>query len=286
MLTTKTRFWAGLGFAAVLICTEAIRAQTREEVEARLAQLPPDQRAYERFRFWVTTQREDVQRAPDVMDRYRRYLAGEGFKAADIDNQIQLVNSRGDALEVERWNRILTAEKPAFNTEPNAFLVDMVKGRTPGTALDVGMGQGRNAIWLAKQGWDVTGFDPADKAVALARKNADAAGLRLKSEITTEEKFDFGTNQWDLILLSYVGGREIHEKVEKALKPHGVVILEAFHRDATKGHSIGRAVVFDTWEVVSLFPNLRVVRYEEPMALADFGNQRVRVVRYCGEKPE
>jgi hypothetical protein len=45
-------------------------------------------------------------------------------------------------------------------------------------------------------------------------------------------------------------------------------------------------VVFDKGEVVILFPNLRVVRYEEPMALADFGNQRVRVVRYCGEKPE
>lgn len=180
-MTTKTLFWAGLSVAAVLICTAAIRAQTREEVEARLAQLPPDQRAYERFRFWITMQPADVQRAPDVIDRYRRYLASQGFKAADIDNQIQLVNERGDALEVERWNRILTAEKPAFNTEPNAFLVEMVKGRTPGTALDVGMGQGRNAIWLAKRGWDVTGFDPADKAVALARKNAEAAGLPLKT---------------------------------------------------------------------------------------------------------
>jgi hypothetical protein len=68
------------------MCAEAIRAQTRQEVEARLAQLPPDQRDYERFRFWVTTQPADVQRAPDLMDRYRGYRASEGFRAADIDN--------------------------------------------------------------------------------------------------------------------------------------------------------------------------------------------------------
>ena len=68
----------------------------------------------------------------------------------------------------------------------------MVKTRAHGAALDVGMGQGRNAIWLAQQGWDVTGFDPADKAVALANKTAEGLGLHLKTEITTAEKYDFG----------------------------------------------------------------------------------------------
>jgi hypothetical protein len=72
----------------------------------------------------------------------------------------------------------------------------------------------------------------------------------------------------------------------RSLKPHGIVVVEAFHRDATKGTSIGGAVVFDTGELVRLFPDLRVVRYEEPVTAADFGQGQVRVVRYCGERVE
>jgi len=138
---------------------------------------------------------------------------------------------------------------------------------------------------LAQQGWDVTGFDPAERAVALAKANAAKLSVRLNTEIKRYEDFDFGESRWDLILLSYVGGREMKDVIPKALRPGGVVVLEAFHRDATKNGPIGDAVVFDTAEVPSLFPGLRVVRYEEPIAVSDFGQSRVRVVRYCAEKP-
>jgi SAM-dependent methyltransferase len=148
------------------------------------------------------------------------------------------------------------------------------------------MGQGRNSIWLAQQGWDVTGFDPAEKAVALAQENARKLGVRLKTEIKGMETFDFGDRRWDLILLSYVGGRQMTEVVQRALKPGGVLVIEAFHRDATKDGPIGGAVVFDTGELPALFPQLRVVRYEEPIANADFGQGKARLVRYCGERPE
>jgi hypothetical protein len=63
------------------------------------------------------------------------------------------------------------------------------------------------------------------------------------------------------------------------------VVVEAFHRDAAKGNSIGGAVVFDTAEVPALFRDLRVVRYQEPMSVSDFGRQKVRVVQFCAERP-
>jgi hypothetical protein len=62
--------------------------------------------------------------------------------------------------------------------------------------------------------------------------------------------------------------------------------MESFHRDGAQGRSIGGGVVFDSDELKRLFPTLRIVRYEEPMALAAFGLERVRVVRYCGQRPE
>ncbi len=264
----------------------ALWAQTPEEVDKQTASLPPDLRAYERFRFWKTQLPPEQQRDPHLMTRYRVYLKSRGRTDAEADAEVKLVTERGSRSEVERWNRILTAEKPRFNTKPNAFLVEMASARKPGTALDVGMGQGRNTIWLAQQGWDVTGFDPAEKAVALALENARKLGVQIKTEVKGMEDFDFGESRWDLILFSYVGAREMPDVIQRALKPGGVLVVEAFHRDATKGTSIGGAVVFDTGELPALFPHLRVVRYEEPLATADFGQEKVRVVRYCGERPE
>ena len=57
-----------------------------------------------------------------------------------------------------------------------------------------------------------------------------------------------------------------------------MVIIEAFHRDATRNHPIGGAVVFDTNELLKLFAGLRVVRYEDAAAKVDFGLEDTRVV--------
>ncbi len=184
-----------------------VRAQTADEVEKSIANLPPAQKAYQRFRFWITSLPPDQHNPDKVEGLYRAYLKSRGFSPSDIDAQLKLVDEQGAQAEVDRWNRILTAEKPRFNTKPNAFLVEIANTRKPGTALDVGMGQGRNSIWLAQHGWDVTGFDPAEKAVALARENARKLGVNLKAEIQRMEEFDFGDQRWDLILLSYVGSR-------------------------------------------------------------------------------
>jgi SAM-dependent methyltransferase len=263
-----------------------IQVQTADEVEKSIANLPPAQRAWERFRFWIGSLPPEQHQPDKVEALYRAYLKSRGFSGTEVDAQLKFVDEQGARAEVERWNRILTADKPRFNTRPNAFLVDMVKDRKSGTALDVGMGQGRNSIWLAQQGWDVTGFDPAEKAVALARETAGRLGVNLKTEIRRIEDFDFGERRWDLILLSYVGGRGLTGVVQKALKPGGVLVIEGFHRDATKEGPIGAGVVFDTGELPQLFPQLRVVRYEEPVADADFGQIKVRLVRYCAERPE
>ena len=284
--------YKALHFAVLLWCvvlaSVPIRSQTQtvDEVEKRIAGLPPDQRAYERFRFWETMLPPDQQRDANLLTHYREYLKTRGFSDSDADGQIKLVQGQGSRAEVERWNRILTAENPTFNVKPNEFLMEMAKARKPGTALDVGMGQGRNTIWLAQQGWDVTGFDPAEKAVALAQETARKLGVHFTAEVKRMEDFDFGERRWDMIVLSYVGGRAMTDVLQRALRPGGVLVIEAFHRDATKGRSIGGGVVFDTGQLPALYPQLRVVRYEEPMGIGDFGQQKVRLVRYCGERPE
>ena len=244
---------------------------------------PSAEDAYVEFRRWFNAQPDDV-RAGDVPVAYRAHLLEQGLESDEIDKLLQVLKDGRKTQEVEMWNRVLTSETPRFNTDPNAYLVRMVEGRQPGRALDVGMGQGRNAIWLAAQGWDVTGFDPADKAVALAQELADEAGVEIKTEIVGSEEFEWGSEQWDLVVLSYVSSREWVETIHGALRPGGLVMLEAFHDDATKNSSIGRGVVFDTNELLERFSDFRILDYEDTTAAADFGKGETRVVRLLAMK--
>jgi SAM-dependent methyltransferase len=256
--------------------TPALQAPSAQELEL-----------YEAFRAWINVQPPEVRQEQDaaIWASYARVLQAQGRSAQQAAQTIEQLKKIGDRAEFERWNRILTAEKPSFNTAPNAFLVEMTKGLKPGRSLDVGMGQGRNTIYLAQQGWDSAGFDPANRAVAAAQERATALGVKITTTVTTDDAFDWGDSQWDLIVFSYVGARDYVDKVTRALRPSGMVVIEGFHRDATRSGPIGGAVVFDTNELVRLFPALRIVRYEDAPATADFGLLSTRVVRLAAIKP-
>ncbi len=188
--------------------------------------------------------------------------------------------------QASEYNAIYRGEAgDIFSRKPNAFLVETTRNRKPGKALDVGMGQGRNSIYLAGHGWDVTGFDPADEGVRAARADAARLGLKITALVTTFEAFDFGENQWDLIVLTYEPTRAIAPKVARALKPGGAVVVEDRHRDTRKVWPDGGLLADN--ELLSLFPGLRVLRYEDFWGLPDWQAERVheRLVRLLAEKP-
>jgi len=173
-----------------------------------------------------------------------------------------------------------------FPREPNQFLVEMTKGRKPGRALDVGMGQGRNSIYLAGQGWDVTGFDASGEGVRRAGAEAARLGVRLSALVATFDQFDFGESRWDLIVLTYEPTRKIAPRVQRALKPGGILVAEDRHMDTKRVWPEG-GLLRDN-ELPSLFPGLRVIRYEDVWAVPDWQAMRLkeRLVRLCAEKPE
>ena len=270
------------------------QSKTRADNERRIAALPEDQQAFERFRFWMLgLPQEELPaaslsgqaRQDALLAKFAAWLGEGGFTSDQVDKQVALVKRRGSPDVAEFWNTYLVTERRDWvNSQPNGFLVEIVRGRKPGKALDVSMGEGRNTIWLAQQGWDTTGFDPADQAVDAARKRAEQLGLNIHTEITTDEQFDWGDNKWDLIVLSYAGCSQLAPQVEKALKPGGLVVEEAFHTDALKTMKIGGSLC-GPGELPRAFQDLRVLRYEEPVAKPDFAPRPVRVVRFAAEKP-
>jgi SAM-dependent methyltransferase len=249
------------------------------------SQQPSDREVYEHFRAWASGPATAAMRTEaEVFSAYRKVLAGEGVPAAEIDRRVRVVRESGQRLEVEMWNRVLTAAKPNFNVQPNAFLVRATKGVRPGTALDYGMGQGRNAIYLAQQGWTVTGFDPAEQAVAAAQEQARLLGVKLTTQVVGDDQFDFGKAKWDLIVLSYVSFRETMPRIAESLKPGGLVVVEAFHRDSLKNGPIGGGVLYDSNELLKVFAGFRVIVYEDVEDNSDFGQGTNRVVRLLAQK--
>lgn len=96
----------------------------------------------------------------------------------------------------KRWNDIFTSTaKEEFL--PNTFLASVIEGRKPGTALDIAMGQGRNALLLAARGWKVTGFDISEVAVKRAREEAETKAVRFEAVTADVSTFDYGAERWD-----------------------------------------------------------------------------------------
>jgi len=188
----------------------------------------------------------------------------------------------------EVWNDLF-AKREGKVVRFNKFLADTVRDRQPGTALDIGMGQGRNALFLAALGWRVTGFDISDVGVKQARAEAERRGLKLEAQVGDVDKFNYGHDKWDLIV-----GMYMHEyldrnaaKVIAALKPGGILVIEGIHRDIGKANLVGEKYGYRTNELPKIYGKLRVLYYQDTQDQADWersGGQPVPVVRLVAVK--
>ncbi len=176
-----------------------------------------------------------------------------------------------------------------FNAKPNAFLAACVQGRKPGRALDVGMGAGRNSLFLASLGWLVTGFDIARDGVEQARREAEKRGLRIDARVEDENTFDFGEARWDLVVLTYQPFRHVLSKIARGLAEDGLIAVEDFHRDTKRYRLLFDGL--DTNELPRLFDGFRILRYEDVEAAPDWGiefpvNRLVRILVQKGGAPQ
>jgi SAM-dependent methyltransferase len=197
-------------------------------------------------------------------------------------------NSRIDDLKAQ-YDGTYSApeEQSSFNQNANAFLIEMASPLKPGTALDVGMGQGRNAIWLAQHGWEVTGFDLSDVGVKLARERAEKLGVQLNAVVQSAEEFDFGKNRWDMVVVTYVPlSALLVDRIRQSLKPGGVVLLENFHAETGRVRLMGGGLADN--ELLGTFADFRILHYEDTWAKQDWGLQlgaKNRLVRMLAQKP-
>ncbi len=106
-------------------------------------------------------------------------------------------------MDADAWNARYDTPELVWKGDPNQFLPAEVAGLTPGRALDLACGEGRNGVWLATQGWDVTGVDFAGVGLAKAERLAADHDVRctwVTADATTWEP----PHSFDLVIVFYL----------------------------------------------------------------------------------
>jgi len=135
-----------------------------------------------------------------------------------------------------RWDERYGTEGFVFGVEPNQFVAEHLASVPPGRALDLGSGQGRNAVWLASRGHRVTAVDLSPVATEQAQRLAAEAGVAADFVTADLAVWTPEPGAFDLVLLSYVHlepgpRRVVHAMAVDALAPGGMVFLIAHHKD-------------------------------------------------------
>ena len=173
----------------------------------------------------------------------------------------------------EEWNERYRAVPTLWNVDPGPFLGREVGAATPGVALDLGAGEGRNSIWLAQRGWRVTAVDFSDVGLARGRERAEQAGVDTPITWVCEDVAEFqpAPSAFDLVLSLFLHvpadqRRTVLRRAADALAPGGTILVVGYdHANATEGKEGVQdpALLFSPEDIVEELDGLQVERAEQ-----------------------
>ena len=141
------------------------------------------------------------------------------------------------------WDEHYHRHPDLWSGAPNAVLVDETRELSPGSALDLGCGEGADAIWLARRGWQVTAVDISPIALGRAAERARAAGVTHRitcAQHDLDEGFPAGS--FDLVAAHYLHSRQqrqhprMLERAARAVAPGGSRLLVPATPRSLRGH--------------------------------------------------
>ena len=132
-------------------------------------------------------------------------------------------------MEIHDWNeRYRLRERPAedLDVTPTPLVTATAAKLVPGKALDLACGAGRNALWLAEHGWEVTAVDGAHAAIEILRTRSAERGLEINTVVADLERdeFEIEPSAWDLVVMCYYLQRNLFEPAKRGVGPGGILI--------------------------------------------------------------
>ena len=174
-----------------------------------------------------------------------------------------------------QWDQRYSRPTFIFGKSPAQFLAENYQYIPyEGTVLDMGMGEGRNAVFLAQKGYKVTGVDLSSVAVKKSYLLAQEFGVKIKGVVASLKDYKIAPGSFDAIICFYWVDRSMVEKIKTWLKPGGVLIYEAYTLREKERDPAKRSDSSDNYlkeqELLRLFPGMRVLKYEEPLHEKEF----------------
>ncbi len=135
-------------------------------------------------------------------------------------------------MDASDWNERYATAEYVWKADPNVFLVDEAAGLAAGRALDLACGEGRNAVWLAEQGWAVTGVDFSDAGLDKGRRLAAERGVAVDWICADATSWDPPADSYDLVAVFYLqlpdaARRQAISIAGRALAPSGTLLVVA-----------------------------------------------------------
>ena len=199
-----------------------------------------------------------------------------------------------------RWDERFSKEGYAYGTEPNNYLKEQLDKLIPGTILFPAEGEGRNAVYAAKQGWKVSAFDISMEGQKKASQLAELNNVHIDYQVGELQTLNFKADQFDAMALIYAHfppeiRSQYHKKLDTYLRKGGVIIFEGFSKKHleynTKNAKVGGPkdldALFSIEEIKRDFPNYEFKELIEKEIELNEGLYHIgqgSVIRFVGRK--
>ena len=184
-----------------------------------------------------------------------------------------------------RWDKRFGRKEFALGKEPNPFLKRHIHLLPKGRALDVATGEGRNAVFLAQNGFDVDAVDISQKGLKKAQKLAREKGVKINTFLVDLDQYPIAKERYDLIANFYFLKRSLIPRIRKGLKKGGRVVFETYlleHKTLGVGGPKQAKYFLKPNEPLRLFRNFQILFYRE--GIFREGGRRKAVASLIAEK--
>lgn len=205
-----------------------------------------------------------------------------------------------DESWIDRWNERYSMEAFAYGEQPNNFLKEQLSSLAVGKILFPAEGEGRNAVFAATLGWQVSAFDISIEGKNKALKLAEMNQVRIDYQVEELQNLAYQPEQFDAIALIYAHfpadiKSVYHKTLDKYLRKGGIIIFEAFSKKhleyIAKNEKVGgpkeEAMLFSKEEIKADFDNYEIIILEETEIELNeglFHNGLGSVIRFVGKK--
>ncbi|SDL38004.1 class I SAM-dependent methyltransferase [Pedobacter antarcticus] len=199
-----------------------------------------------------------------------------------------------------RWNKRYSAKDFAYGKTPNSYFKEQIEQLNPGSILLPAEGEGRNAVFAAKLGWEVSAFDISIEGKMKAMELAKSNNISIDYKVGELQELKYADEEFDVIALIYAhfpaAIKSIyHQRLDRHLKMGGMIIFEAFSKNHIDYVSNNEAVggpkdvesLFSIDEIRSDFKNYEIIELiEKEIELNEglYHNGTGSVIRFVGRK--